>query len=173
MNVSSPFALMLRKLGLLFHRDLAVARSYRAAFAIELFQALFGSASFYFLSRFVESPALRKSLPPGTTYFSFALVGIAFFDYLSVALTTFDASLQEARQNGTLENLLSHTNFSAAGDPGPAPASTLFRAYVVAAGDLRWLGQRCYSAFLWAEQTGRGRYSCWGHRCWRFRGWAF
>ena len=106
MNVSSPSALMLRKLALLFHRDLAVARSYRAAFAIELFQALFGSASFYFLSRFVESPALRKSLPPGTTYFSFALVGIAFFDYLSVALTTFDASLQEARQNGTLENLL-------------------------------------------------------------------
>lgn len=106
MNMSSPFVLMLRKLVLLFQRDLAVARSYRAAFAIELFQALFGSASFYFLSRFVESPALEKSLPPGTTYFSFALVGIAFFDYLSVALTTFDASLQEARQNGTLENLL-------------------------------------------------------------------
>ena len=33
-------------------------------------------------------------------------MGIAFFDYLSVALSTFDASLQEARQNGTLENLL-------------------------------------------------------------------
>ena len=33
-------------------------------------------------------------------------MGIAFFDYLSVGLSTFDASLQEARQNGTLENLL-------------------------------------------------------------------
>jgi ABC-2 type transport system permease protein len=93
-------------LALLFRRDFAVARSYRAAFVVEIFQALFGSASFYFLSRFVESPALERSLPSGTTYFSFALVGIAFFDYLSVALTTFDASLQEARQNGTLENLL-------------------------------------------------------------------
>ncbi len=100
------FALTLRKLALLFRRDLAVARSYRAAFLIEIFQALFGSASFYFLSRFVESPALERSLPPGTNYFSFALVGIAFFDYLSVALVTFDGSLQEARQNGTLENLL-------------------------------------------------------------------
>jgi ABC-2 type transport system permease protein len=96
----------MRKLALMFRRDLTVARSYRFAFLIEMFQALFGSASFYFLSRFVQSPALQKSLPPGTSYFSFALVGIAFFDYLSVALSTFDSSLQEARQNGTLENLL-------------------------------------------------------------------
>jgi ABC-2 type transport system permease protein len=96
----------LRKLLLIFRRDFNVARSYRLDFAVNLFQALFGTASFYFLSRFIQSPTLQKSLPPGTTYFSFALVGIAFFDYLSVALVTFDASLQEARQNGTLENLL-------------------------------------------------------------------
>jgi ABC-2 type transport system permease protein len=106
MSNSRQFALTLRKLALLFRRDLAVARSYRAAFLIDIFQALFGSASFYFLSRFVASSALEKSLPPGTSYFSFALVGIAFFDYLGVALSTFDASLEEARQNGTLENLL-------------------------------------------------------------------
>jgi ABC-2 type transport system permease protein len=106
MNGSPRFALTFRKLMLLFRRDFAVARSYRAAFLIEIFQALLGSASFYFLSRFVESPKLERSLPPGTSYFSFALVGIAFFDYLSMAITTFDESLQEARQNGTLENLL-------------------------------------------------------------------
>jgi ABC-2 type transport system permease protein len=106
MKLLSQFILTLRKLTLLFRRDLAVARSYRAAFAVEIFQALFGSAGFYFLSRFVESPTLERSLPPGMNYFSFALVGIAFFDYLSVALSTFDGSLQEARQNGTLENLL-------------------------------------------------------------------
>jgi ABC-2 type transport system permease protein len=106
MSNAPRLALTLQKLALLFRRDFAVARSYRAAFVIEISQALFGSASFYFLSRFVQSPTLQKSLPPGTSYFSFALVGIAFFDYLSVALYTFDASLQEARQNGTLENLL-------------------------------------------------------------------
>lgn len=106
MSRSPQFHLTLRKLALLFRRDLTVARSYRAAFAIEIFEALFGSAGFYFLSRFVESPGLEKSLPPGTNYFSFALVGVAFFDYLSVALSTFDESLREARQNGTLENLL-------------------------------------------------------------------
>jgi ABC-2 type transport system permease protein len=106
MSDSPRFGMVLQKLALLFRRDLAVARSYRAAFVIEIFQALFGSAGFYFLSRFVDSPSLKRSLPPGADYFSFALVGIAFFDYLSVALITFDGSLQEARQNGTLENLL-------------------------------------------------------------------
>lgn len=106
MSATSTSALTLRKLALLFRRDLAVARSYRVAFLIEIFQALFGAASFYFLSQFVQSPTLQKSLPPGTTYFSFALMGLAFFDYLSIGLITFDESLQEARQNGTLENLL-------------------------------------------------------------------
>jgi ABC-2 type transport system permease protein len=106
MKNSPEFALTLRKLALLFRRDFAVARSYRAAFVIEIFEALFGVAGFYFLSKFVESTKLEKSLPPGANYFSFALVGIAFFDYMSVALHTFDGSLQEARRNGTLENLL-------------------------------------------------------------------
>jgi ABC-2 type transport system permease protein len=105
-NEPLKFSVTLRKLLLIFRRDFNVARSYRLNFVVNLFQALFGTASFYFLSRFIQSPTLQKSLPPGTNYFSFALVGIAFFDYLSVALITFDASLQEARQNGTLENLL-------------------------------------------------------------------
>ena len=69
MKSSPQFALTLRKLVLLFRRDLAVARSYRAAFLIEIFQALFGSAGFYFLSRFVQSPTLERSLPPGTNLF--------------------------------------------------------------------------------------------------------
>src|ERR1700730_15543894 len=106
MTENAPFLATVRKLAMLFLRDLAVARSYRTAFVLELFYALFGVASFYFLSKFIASPQLERSLPQGTSYFSFALVGIAFFDYLSVALVTFDGSLQEARQNGTLENLL-------------------------------------------------------------------
>jgi ABC-2 type transport system permease protein len=90
----------------LFRRDLAVARSYRAAFFLEMLETLFAAAGFYFLSRFVESPQLDRALPQGTNYFSFVLVGLAFFDYLSVALRAFDEGLQGARQNGTLEHLL-------------------------------------------------------------------
>jgi ABC-2 type transport system permease protein len=45
-------------------------------------------------------------LPHGTSYFAFALVGWIFFDYLHTAIDAFDQSLQEARDSGTLEQLL-------------------------------------------------------------------
>jgi len=85
-----------------------VARSYRAAFFLELFETLFAAAGFYFLSRFIESPQLERALPPGTSYFSFALVGLAFFDYLSVALRAFDEGLQDARQTARSSICSSH-----------------------------------------------------------------
>jgi ABC-2 type transport system permease protein len=96
----------LHKIAMFFRRDLAIARSYRGAFVIELFSALFGVATFYYLSRFVESPELSRMLPQGGSYFAFALVGFTFFDYLGVALTAFDSSIQEARQHGALEAML-------------------------------------------------------------------
>jgi ABC-2 type transport system permease protein len=96
----------LRKIFAFFSRDIAIAKTYRGVFILELFEALFGVASFYYLSRFVESAQLRKELPQGSSYFAFALVGFAFFDYLSVSISAFDSSIESARQNRTLEALL-------------------------------------------------------------------
>jgi ABC-2 type transport system permease protein len=96
----------LRTIAVFFRRDFAIARGYRGAMVLETIDALFGVATFFFLSRFVESPELESALPPGSNYFAFALVGFAFFDYLSVAIGAFDASIEEARQNRTLEALL-------------------------------------------------------------------
>ncbi|MHB8413069.1 MAG: ABC transporter permease [Candidatus Acidiferrales bacterium] len=96
----------IEKLSVFFHRDLAIARGYRGAFILEICEALFGVATFYYLSRFVASPQLSRALPQGGSYFAFALIGFALFDYLGVALNAFDASLEEARQNRTLEALL-------------------------------------------------------------------
>ncbi len=96
----------LRKILSLFQRDVAVARSYRVVFIVQFFEILFGVASFYYLSRFIDTPELRRALPQGGTYFGFVLIGVGFFDYLGVALNAFDESLSEARQNGTLEYLL-------------------------------------------------------------------
>jgi len=95
-----------RKIMLLFFRDLAIARSYRAVFALELLETLFGVAAFYYLSRFIDTPDLQRLLPQGGSYFAFVLVGFAFFDYLNVAINALDRSLEEARSNGTLEYLL-------------------------------------------------------------------
>jgi ABC-2 type transport system permease protein len=98
--------LALRKLAAMFRRDLNITRSYRIAFLLEAVEALLGVASFYYLSKFVQSEQLAQALPHGHDYFSFALVGFAFFDYLTVSVVTFEISLGEARQNGTLEALL-------------------------------------------------------------------
>lgn len=96
----------LRKIAAFFWRDFAIARGYRSALVLELLEALFGVATFYYLSRFIQSPQLSRALPAGDNYFAFALVGFAFFDYLGVSLTAFESSLDEARQNRTLEALL-------------------------------------------------------------------
>jgi len=98
-------ALTLRKIASFFLRDLAIARSYRVVFVFELAETLLGVAAFYYLSRFIEVPAFERTQPAGG-YFAFAIVGFAFFDYLTVALNAFDSSLDEARRNGTLEYLL-------------------------------------------------------------------
>jgi ABC-2 type transport system permease protein len=95
-----------RKIASFFWRDFAIARGYRGALVLETLEALFGVATFFYLSRFVDSPELARALTHGTNYFAFALVGFAFFDYLSVALGAFDASIEEARLNRTLEALL-------------------------------------------------------------------
>lgn len=98
-------ALTVRKIACFFLRDLAIARSYRLIFVFELLETLLGVAAFYYLSRFIEVPAFERAQPAGG-YFAFAVVGFAFFDYLTVALNAFDQSLDEARRNGTLEYLL-------------------------------------------------------------------
>jgi ABC-2 type transport system permease protein len=99
-------ALDVRKIAAFFWRDFAIARGYRGALILETLEALFGVATYYYLSRFVDSPELARALPPGSSYFAFALVGFAFFDYLNVSIDAFDTSLDEARQNRTLEALL-------------------------------------------------------------------
>lgn len=96
----------IRDLLLFFQRDLRIASTYRSPFILEAIEALFAAAMFYYVARFVDSPGLRESLPQGSTYFAYSLVGFLFFDYLNAALDTFDRSLLEARDTGTLEPLL-------------------------------------------------------------------
>ena len=96
----------LRDFLLFFERDLRIASTYRSPFVLEIVEALFGTALFYFVARFVDSPQLKRALPQGSSYFAYSLLGFVFFDYLHAALDTFDRSLEEARDTGTLEPLL-------------------------------------------------------------------
>jgi ABC-2 type transport system permease protein len=97
---------VLRDVWLFFWRDLSIARTYRTVFVLEAVEALFGAAMFYYVARFVDTPELQRSLPQGGSYFAFSLVGFVFLDYLNAALDSFDRSLEEARDSGTLEHLL-------------------------------------------------------------------
>ena len=97
---------VLRELWLFFSRDLSIARTYRISFLLEIVEALFGTAMFYYVGRFVDSPQLQQALPQGGSYFAFSLVGFVFLDYMNASLDTFDRSLEEARNAGTLEHLL-------------------------------------------------------------------
>ena len=97
---------ILREIWLFFWRDLTIARTYRTVFVLEAIEALFGAAMFYYVARFVDTPALQQALPQGGSYFAFSLVGFVFLDYLNAALDTFDRSLEESRDTGTLEHLL-------------------------------------------------------------------
>src|SRR5271163_2483056 len=96
----------LRELWAFFWRDLSIARTYRTVFVLEALEALFGVAMFFYVARFVDSPQLRNALPQGGGYFAFSLIGFVFLDYLNAAMDTFDRSLEEARDSGTLEHLL-------------------------------------------------------------------
>ena len=96
----------LRKMLAFFLRDFAIESSYRSAFVFQFGETLFGVASCFYLSHFVESAQLDRSVPYGHSYFAFVLVGIAFFDYMSVSLNAFDEGIIQARKNGTLEALL-------------------------------------------------------------------
>ncbi len=97
---------VMQNLCLFFMRDLRIARTYRSPFILDAVEALFAAAMFFYAARFVDSPELRASLPQGSSYFAYALVGFVFFDYLSAAMETFDQTLMEARDTGTLEPLL-------------------------------------------------------------------
>ena len=97
---------ILREVWLFFWRDLSIARTYRTVFVLEAIEGLFGAAMFYYVARFVDTPGLQRSLPQGGSYFEFSLVGFVFLDYLNAALDSFDRSLEEARDSGTLEHLL-------------------------------------------------------------------
>ena len=95
-----------REVWLFFRRDLLIASTYRTVFLFEAAEGLFGAAMFYYVARFVDSPQLDRALPQAGGYFAFSLIGFIFLDYLNISLDTFDRSLQEARDSGTLEHLL-------------------------------------------------------------------
>jgi len=96
-----------------FKRDLSLNLSYRTAFFLSYFGILFSVASTYFMSKLFGHAMVSQLSQYGGNYFAFALIGVAFYGYLTVSLTNYAQSIRDGQVMGTLEiMMLSPTRLS-------------------------------------------------------------
>ncbi len=87
-------------------RDFLEDKSYKLAFITQLLSIFISTAMFYFLSRLLGTVGASYLQPYGGDYFSFVLIGIAFYSYLGVSMGSLADTIREGQQIGTLEALL-------------------------------------------------------------------
>ena len=93
-----------RPLGALIRRDFSIARSYRAAFALDILFGVLNLIVFYYIS---ETLALRSgNLGGAPTYFAFASVGIVLTVVMQAAANGIVVRVREEQLTGTLEILV-------------------------------------------------------------------
>lgn len=86
-------------------RDLATARSYRAAYAIEFVAILFSVTLFFYLSRLVDGNTTFAHKYLGHGYFGYVIVGLALLRIVHTSLSSFATKLRTDQTTGTLEAL--------------------------------------------------------------------
>ncbi|MGA1823027.1 MAG: ABC transporter permease [bacterium] len=95
-----------RKAVAFIYRDFVDAISYKTAFFLQFFGIVLSVLIFYFLSKLFGTTVIPYLEPYGGDYFSFVLIGVAFTNYLDVALGSFSKSIRDAQVMGTLEAIL-------------------------------------------------------------------
>jgi ABC-2 type transport system permease protein len=97
---------LLRKALAFIRRDLLIEMSYRSAFVFQFVGVFVSVGIWYFLSDVFHGVAPNIKGVEGGDYFPFILVGIAFYQYLTVALTAFASRVRNEQLTGTLEAML-------------------------------------------------------------------
>ncbi len=87
-------------------KDFVSETTYRVAFAMRIFEIFFSVAAFYFLAKFLGAAANPYLRQYGGDYFSFVLIGIAFYNFLSEGLRSFASNIRNEQLMGTLEAML-------------------------------------------------------------------
>jgi len=99
--------MLIRKAVAFLKRDYLIESSYKFAFVFEMLTTVFPLVSFYFIGQLVGSRGDSRLARYGGQYFPFALVGVAFSQYLLLALGTFSRTIRRSQMAGCLEATLS------------------------------------------------------------------
>lgn len=98
------FQIIIAKVQAFILKDFIIESSYKLAFILKLVSSIFPIVSIYFVGKMVKMENISSN---GTSYFSFALIGVAFIRYFQVAVDSFSESIKRAQMAGCLEAILS------------------------------------------------------------------
>jgi ABC-2 type transport system permease protein len=87
-------------------KDFIAAASYKLSFLMQLLNIFLSVAVFFFVSKLFGTAIIPHLAPYGGDYFSFVLIGVAFSDYLGIALEGMAGTIRGGQVMGTLEALL-------------------------------------------------------------------
>jgi len=101
-----PISLLLEKPLAFVWRDFIEDTSYKLSFFMQFLSIFISTAMLFFFSRLIGDAGTSYLKPYGGNYFSFVLIGIAFYSYLSVSMKSLSETIREGQMLGTLEALL-------------------------------------------------------------------
>lgn len=87
-------------------KDFISDTSYKFSFVMQFIGIFTSVLMFFFISKLIGDFGVKYLKPYGGNYFSFVLIGIAFFSYLRVSMQSLSESIREGQMLGTLEALL-------------------------------------------------------------------
>ena len=88
-------------------RDFKIWWTYKFWLALDLTGILLLVATYYIFSLIVSSQQVQEAGYISGGYFTFALLGISFQQYVFFAMQSINASIREEQWNGTMETILS------------------------------------------------------------------
>jgi ABC-2 type transport system permease protein len=95
-----------RKFLAFLERDFLSEVSYRFGFFLQFGGAFLSALTWFVISQLVEPSSMAVAELGSIDYFSFVLVGLAFYLYLQSSLGAFAAKVRQEQLTGTLEALL-------------------------------------------------------------------
>ncbi len=96
----------MRKALAFLKRDFLINTSYKVSFLFDFGGIIFSILTFFFISKLFGESASKYLTNYGGEYFPFVLIGIAFYGYLSTAMTSFTQAIQQEQYMGTLEAII-------------------------------------------------------------------